>query len=159
MSTERETAKYEGKTVVLTEEEAKELHAAFVPQRRPLAIDIQGKCPRCQDFIHHVLHLREFAPDTESSAGPPATSGSATVAERKLLLETPSDEPVVPHERATPPKPSYTFALNCNCAETHPSTGKEKVSGCGAWFNVVVDRDGALRPGSSDLSQYEVENA
>lgn len=133
----------------LTAAAAAEFTADFIPVdwRHPQAIDIRGTCPGCHHFVHYVLHLREFAPDTESDVA----SGTA-----RGFAAQPSDEAA-----ARPEPPSFRFALNCNCAETHESAGKDKVSGCGAWFNVAVERDGehALRPGSPSLSQYEMQNA
>lgn len=151
MSTGQENARYSSRPVPLTDTTASALKAAFIPPRTLLhpheAIEIRGECPRCHHFVHYMLHLREFAPDSASD-----TVTSDTGTPRRL---------VEGHPQAEPP-PKYRFALNCNCAEAHESNGKDKVTGCGAWFNVGVDRSGDLgivRPGSPDLSQYEVQNA
>jgi hypothetical protein len=112
---------------------------------RPEAIDITGRCPTCHDFVHYVIHLREFLPDpAETGAG----GGTAKLHPFRA--------------KAALPRPQ-NVTLNCNCASSHrDGTHEAKSGGCGSWFNLGVLVDGvdvALSPGSPELSLYEEQNA
>jgi hypothetical protein len=116
--------------------------------KHPRAVEITGRCPRCSDDVHYVLHVREFDPASQEG-GPAAVAAKAA-----------GFTPSMRHPLSLGP---VDVTLNCNCGWTHaPKPPDKGAPGCGAWFALEVTVDGdtvELRASRVPITLYEQQAA
>lgn len=90
----------------------------------PVALELDGRCPRCKDHMQHTEFLIAFR-------GVSPTSTDALRATLKTLRDTGVvSEPLLPAE----------FSIRCSCQVKHPDRlGRSGLSGCGATWKMRID--------------------
>jgi len=119
------TLRYLNAPFSLTPDALRKLHAKthLGPDGQVQTLEIDGFCPRCQHAVHYYLNQRAFGLVATDGGG-----GGAGLADREEILITLP----VGAEAQEAVRAGCTFALHCNCAESHPK-GK---GGCGAWLSL-----------------------
>lgn len=100
-----------------------------IPDSDPIVLDLDGRCPRCQDAMQDRHWLIAF------SGVSSMTLDSAVQAREALRKTGVMDGPLLPAE----------FSVQCCCKIKHPDPlGRTGLSGCGAIWRMrfeTVDED------------------
>jgi hypothetical protein len=90
---------------------------------RPVALDLDGRCPRCRDEMEHTHWLITFRGFNELSRDDKLNAAAAVRDTGVSLL------PV-------------EFTVRCTCTAEHPDPlGRKDLKGCGAMWKMRVEAD------------------
>lgn len=95
--------------------------AAVPDAENPVVLDLDGRCPRCNDSMTHTHWLIAF------SGVSGMERSDALRAVEALRASGVLHEPLLPTE----------FSVQCSCGATHPDPlGREGLHGCGAMWKM-----------------------
>lgn len=108
---------YQNKNVIMTPADIAQFEVQPTPEKDPVALQIEGDCPRCKhamSLTHYLIAFRGVAPTSPESF--------------QEMLEAASLVPtsLLPTE----------FSVQCSCTEKHPGPKGKGQVGCGAFWRM-----------------------